>query len=273
MAELVWFDSHCHLQDEQFAADRTEVFARARQQGIKYILLSTSNLADAEIALELAFSMPDVYCAMGFHPEDAQLFTHSSCADLKNLFHQAAKQAERLGRDNPIRAIGEIGLDYHWDTNPRDLQKFVYREQIRLASELELPLIIHERDAFADSFEILQWASKANLLLPEAGVCHCFSGSWESAQQVLQLGFLIGLDGPVTFKNAKKPKLIAKEIELEKLLLETDSPYLTPEPNRGKRNESSFLPFIGQTIAELREQDLALIAAQTTRNARRLFRI
>ncbi len=273
MADLIWFDTHCHLQDEAFQDDRSEVFNRARANGVSYILLAASNLEDSKEALELALAHENVYCAMGYHPQDALAWDENSKENLLKLYRQAEKRAKELKRDNPIRAIGEIGLDYHWDTTPRDLQKYIYEEQIRLAAELHLPLIIHERDAFADSFAILKNASENQLLLEESGVCHCFSGSSESAAEVIKLGFLIGLDGPVTFKNAKKSKQIAKEIDLSKLLLETDSPYLTPEPHRGKRNESSYLPYIGKVIAELRGQDPAEIAKQTTENAKRLFSI
>ena len=270
---MKWFDTHCHLQDEAFEKDRKQVFDRAQAANVEYILLSTSFIEDAKEAANLALQYENVYCAMGIHPQEASRWDTNSADNLKKLYQQIGNKAKKLGRDNPIKAIGEIGLDYHWDNDPHELQKLVYKEQIRLAHELQLPIIIHERDAFQESYHILRWAYDNNLLMKEAGVCHCFSGSWESAQQLIKLGFLIGLDGPVTFKNARKAKEIASKIDLNKLLLETDSPYLTPEPHRGKRNESSYIPFIGQTIAALREEKIEMIAKRTLENGKRVFLI
>ncbi len=273
MDKLTWFDTHCHLQDEAFDKDREEVFLRAKEAGIKYILLSTSNYEDSKIAIDIALQNEGVFCAMGCHPQDVNTWNDDSVQNFRDLYEETAKRAEREGKDNPIKAIGEIGLDYHWDTSQKEKQKIVYQEQIKLAHELKLPLIIHERDAFQDSYQILQWAYQHELLAEEAGVCHCFSGSWESAELVIKLGFLIGLDGPVTFKNAKKPKEIAQRIDLNKLIIETDSPYLTPEPNRGKRNESAYIPHIGKVIAEIRNVEIRKIADVTTANGKRLFSV
>ncbi len=273
MDKIIWFDTHCHLQDEAFAEDRSDVFQRAEAANVQYILLATSSLADSKLAVELALEYRQVYCSIGYHPEAVNEWQENSVEELRELYLTTAAKAEQLGRDNPIKAIGEIGLDYYWDKSQIDLQKVMYKEQIKLAHELNLPLIVHERDAFQDSFEILKQAYEKGFLKTEAGVCHCFSGSIESAERLIQLGFLIGLDGPVTFKNAKRPKEVAAKVDLQKLVLETDSPYLTPEPNRGKRNESSYLPYIGQEIAALRNMSVQEIADQTRENGKRLFAI
>lgn len=273
LSKITWFDTHCHLQDNAFNADRDQTFQRAKDAGVEYILLSTSFLEDSRKAAEIALQYENVYCSMGFHPHDAKKWNANSAQKLKNLYQKAEIQAKKLDRANPIVAIGEIGLDYYRDLSPRNVQQQVFREQLLLAYELQLPIIIHEREAFQASYEILRWAYEQGFLQKEAGVVHCFSGSWESAQLILALGFVIGLDGPVTYKNAKRPKEIAREISLDKLLLETDAPYLTPEPKRGKRNESAYLPYIGQEIAALRSEDLAIIAEQTTANGKRVFNI
>ncbi|NLJ70348.1 MAG: TatD family hydrolase [Clostridiaceae bacterium] len=273
MSNLTWFDTHCHLQDKAFAADRAQVFQRAKEEGVEYILLSTSYLEDSRAAAELALQYENVYCSMGFHPHDTKRWNANSAQKLKNLYQKTEIQAKKMDRANPIVAIGEIGLDYYRDLSPRNVQQQVFREQLLLAYELQLPVIIHEREAFQASYEILRWAYEQGFLQKEAGVAHCFSGSWESAQLMLALGFVIGLDGPVTYKNAKRPKEIARKISLDKLLLETDAPYLTPEPKRGKRNESAYLPYIGQEIATLRSEELKIIAEQTTANGKRVFNI
>ncbi|HZJ68689.1 MAG TPA: TatD family hydrolase [Candidatus Eisenbacteria bacterium] len=268
-----WFDTHCHLQAGDFNNDRATVFKRAEEAGVKYILLSTSYLEDSRSAVDLALEYKNVYCSIGFHPHEAKRWNDSSADKLKKLYQKAGSKAKKLNRDNPVKAIGETGLDYYRDNSPRNVQKQVYREHILLAYELQLPLIIHERQAFQESYQVLRWAYENKFLLAEAGVAHCFSGSWESAQLLMAIGFSIGLDGPVTFKNAKRPKEIAKKIPLDKLLLETDAPYLTPEPKRGKRNESSYLPYIGEEIARLRQQDVATIAKETLKNGKRVFSI
>ncbi|NLJ94082.1 MAG: TatD family hydrolase [Clostridiaceae bacterium] len=273
MAKTIWFDTHSHLQDKAFASDRDQVFQRAKDAGVEYILLATSNIEDSRVAAELALEHQNVYCSIGIHPQEAGRWDQKSAQFLKKIYRDIGKKAKRLGRDNPIKAIGEIGLDYHWDNDPREVQKFVYKEQIRLANELNLPVIIHEREAYQDSYDILEWAYNNGLLKDEPGVSHCFSGSWQGAQRLIKLGFTIGLDGPVTFKNARKAKEIAAKINLEKLLLETDAPYLTPEPYRGKRNESSYLPYIGKVVAELRNAKIEDIAKQTLINGKRVFSI
>jgi TatD DNase family protein len=273
LAKLTWFDTHVHLQDKAFSKDRAQVFARAKKAGVDYILLATSYLEDSRQAVELALEYDHVYCSIGFHPHDSKRWNANSAQKLKNLYQKTATRAKKLGRANPIVAVGEIGLDHYRDLSPRNVQKQVYREQLLLAYELQLPVIIHEREAFQASYEMLRWAYEQGFLQKEPGVAHCFSGSWESAQLLMAMGFTIGLDGPVTFKNARKSKEIATKIPLEKLLIETDAPYLTPEPKRGKRNESSYLPYIGEEIAKLRAQDIAIIAKTTTENGKRVFSI
>lgn len=268
----MWFDSHCHIQAGEFDADREQVLARAIEAGIDYLLLATTDLADSKRVLELARHYPGVYCSAGFHPHEAEGWEEGSYRALKTLILEANQEAADLGRPPYFVAVGEIGLDYYYDHSPREVQRKVFRRQIALAHELGLPIIVHEREAFQDSFQILQEAVAEGLLPSERpGVCHCFSGSVESGQMLLDLGFYLGFDGPITFKNAKQPPKVASTIRLDRLLLETDSPYLTPVPFRGKRNEPARLVLIGEKLAALRDLDLDLVASQTSHNSLELF--
>jgi TatD DNase family protein len=176
---------------------------------------------------------------------------------------------ESLTEHPKVVALGEMGLDYYWNHSPRGVQESVFRQQIRLARELELPMIIHDRDAHEDVVRILR-EEKAEEV---GGVMHCFSGDWETAEQCLNMNFMIGLGGPVTFKNAKLPKEIARKVPLDRLLVETDAPYLAPHPYRGKRNETGYVRMVAEAIADIRGLSLEEVARQTAANANRLFRI
>ncbi len=262
-AGVEWFDSHAHLQDVAFSSDLAAVLDRAYARQLGHILLPGASFADSQKALQLASQDDRLVCAVGCHPHEAKEFSNQSLDDWHRLI-----QDDKAGK---IVAIGEIGLDYHYDYSPRQLQQDVFYAQLELAHWAGLPVIIHKREATADCLAILKKAAAAGLLLARPGVFHCFSGSVETARLLLDMGFYIGLDGPVTFKNAKRPLAVASMCPLDRLLLETDSPYLTPVPLRGKRNEPANLPLIGAKIAELKEISLADLARQTTKNACRLF--
>jgi TatD DNase family protein len=253
------FDTHAHLNDEKFNDDREEVIARARENGVSYVCNIGYNKETIVSSLELAHTYDFIYTAIGWHPQDAITMTDDDLAWIEKLATEERK----------VVAIGEIGLDYYWDTSPKDVQQDVFRRQIRLAKKLKLPIIIHDREAHQDILDILR-EEKAEEV---GGIMHCFSGSPEMAEQCIDLNFHISLGGPVTFKNAKKPKEVAERVPLERLLIETDCPYLTPHPYRGKRNESAYVRYVAEEIAQLKNISFEKLAQITTENAKRLFQI
>jgi TatD DNase family protein len=260
---MIFFDSHAHLQDEAFAADWRQALDRAAAAGVGRVLLPSTNLEDSRRAIKLASQDARLYCAVGCHPHEAASY---GPADTEGLQRLAADY-----RGSPVVAIGETGLDYHYDFSPRPVQQAVFRQQLDLAFECRLPLIIHEREATADCLQILQQQAAAGRMLPSPGVFHCFSGSPETAVILLELGFYIGVDGPVTFKNARKNLEVIRHCPHDRLLLETDSPYLTPVPYRGQRNEPAHLPLIAAIVAAIWGQPLVEVARITTANACRVF--
>ena len=269
----MWFDTHCHLQDDDYALDRAEVIAHAHAADVTSICLATSNVLDSRVAVGLALKY-DLYTTVGIHPHDAKTYDEAAYVDLKQLVIEANQEAVEAGRDPVVVAIGEIGLDYHYDFSPREQQKTAFIAQLRLAHELGLPVAFHLRDAFGDFYEIVTWAKEHGLFLAEdAGVVHCYSGSPEFAMQLEPFNFIFGFDGPVTFKNAKQPLAVVAQLPLERIVLETDAPYLTPTPYRGKRNEPAYIPYIGAKIAEIKAVPVEQVKMVTTANARRLFRL
>ncbi|MDD4402895.1 MAG: TatD family hydrolase, partial [Desulfitobacteriaceae bacterium] len=230
-------DSHAHYDDEQFDIDRNEVLERIQKQGVARVVNPSANVATAEKCLKLAKEYSFFYTAMGIHPHEAKEMSDEVLIKLRDM----------AGYEKVV-AIGEIGLDYHYDFSPRKIQKSCFSAQIRLAKELKLPLIIHDREAHKDIMDIIK-AEKAEAV---GGVFHCFTGSVEMAREVLDMGFYIALGGAVTFKNAKKPVEVAKFVPNDRLLVETDSPYMTPVPFRGKRNDSGYLEEIIKKLAEIR---------------------
>ena len=254
-------DTHCHLEMDAFDPDREEVIKRAHNAGIGAIITIGSDLAGNRGGLELSQKYDFIYASVGFHPHDAKDFT-------KDIFDQIKTWAkESKIQNHKIVAIGEIGLDYHYDHSPREIQRDVFVKQLQLAKELDLPVIIHSREAKRDTLEIVS-ESGVN-----KGVFHCFSGDMDMAERAMAMGFCISIAGPVTFKNAKKLQEITAAIPDDFLLIETDAPYLTPEPFRGRRNEPAYLIHTAQAIAELRGVSLEDISRITTLNAMRLFRI
>jgi len=255
--ELV--DTHAHLDDRKFADDRPEVLRRAADAGIAAIVNIGYNRRSIDTTLALAKEWPIVYAAVGCHPTDADEYDDG--------FEQWLAQLVRT-EDNVV-AIGEVGLDYHWDTVPRDVQHEVFRRQIALAKRLGVPLVIHNREADEDTVRILEEEGAAEV----GGVMHCFAGDWSMAKRCLDMNFYIGLGGLVTYKNAPQTKEVARCVPLHRLVLETDAPYMTPVPFRGKRNESSYVRYVAEAVAELRGMPLEDLARATTANARKLFGI
>lgn len=247
------FDSHAHYDSEAFNDDRKELLNALPEQGVCGIINCASDMASSITSLELADEFEFVYVACGVHPHEAEGCKQGYLPVLK-----------KLCMEEKCVAVGEIGLDYHYDFSPRDIQKKVFEQQLVLAKELDLPVIIHDREAHEDTMELLKHYKPK-------GVVHCFSGSVEMAKEVVKLGMYIGLGGAVTFKNARKPLEVAAFVPDEKLLIETDCPYMTPVPFRGKRCDSSYIPYTAEVIASARNSTAQAILDLTRKNANALF--
>lgn len=252
------FDTHVHLNAWQFKEDREETVQRAFETGVKYMTVVGFDHETIPLAIEIAENYETIYAAVGWHPVDAI-----------DLTEKELTWIEELSEHPKVVAIGETGLDYHWDKSPRDIQKEAFRKQIRLAKKLEMPLIIHNREATEDILAILEEEEASTV----GGIMHCYNDSAEYVDRVLAMNFYISLGGPVTFKNAPLPKEVAKVVPLDRLLIETDAPYLAPHPNRGKRNEPAYVKLIAEKIAELRDITYEEVAEATTENAIRVYRI
>lgn len=252
------FDTHVHLNAEQFNDDLQEVIDRAIAEGVTNMVVVGFDELTINKAIELAEKYDFIHASVGWHPVDAIDMTPEHLEWLKELASHPK-----------VVALGEMGLDYYWDKSPKEIQKEVFRKQIRLAREVKLPIIIHNRDATADIVEILKEENAGEV----GGIMHCYSGSVETALECIDMNFYISLGGPVTFKNAKKPKEVAESIPLERLLVETDCPYLTPHPYRGKRNEPAYVKLVAEEIAGLKGLTFEEIAEATTQNAKKLFGI
>lgn len=252
------FDTHVHLNAWQFKEDREETIQRAFDAGVEYMVVVGFDHETIPLAIEIAEQYENIYAAVGWHPVDAIDMTEKELGWI-----------EELSKHPKVVAIGEMGLDYHWDKSPKDVQKEVFRKQIRLAKKIELPIIIHNREATEDIIQILQEEDAQTV----GGIMHCYNDSARHVQACLDMNFYISLGGPVTFKNAPLPKEVATEVPMDRLLIETDAPYLAPHPNRGKRNEPAYVKLVAEKIAELRGISLEEVAEQTTQNAFRLFGI
>lgn len=253
-----FIDSHAHLDDERFDEDREELINSLYENGVETVLNPGADLHTSKSAVSLADKYPFIYAAVGCHPHDSKFMNDETM----DIFRELAKNKKVIG-------IGEIGLDYYYDNSQRETQKIWFREQIRLAKELDLPYIVHDRDAHEDVFRIM----KEEHYSGTRGILHCYSSSIEMAKEFIKLGFYISLGGPVTFKKAKTPKLVAKEVPLDKLLIETDSPYLTPEPYRGKRNEPKYVRYVAEEIAKIKDVSVDVIAEKTKMNFNKLFNL
>lgn len=249
------FDTHAHYDDIQFDEDRESLLSSLPEKGISNIISCSVNNQTSAFNTGLCDNYGYIYCAVGFHPLNLDDLTDDYIADVRSF-----------SSHKKVVAIGEIGLDYHYEKDSRNLQIEVFRNQVILANELGLPVIVHDREAHEDTMNILKE-------LKPRGVVHCFSGSAESAKEIIKLGMYIGIGGTVTFKNAVKPKEVASTIPIERILLETDAPYLAPVPFRGERNDSSLISYVAEEIAKLRNDDAQNILDITDRNARTLFGI
>ena len=258
-------DTHCHLNLNTFQEDLPAVLERAWKVGVERILIPGIDLPTSRMALDLAHRDPRLFAAVGVHPSNALTWDENTLSAL-----------EGLARDPKVVAIGEIGLDYYRDHAPRDLQRRIFAAQLDLASSLNLPVSIHSRSSFTDVWQIAAaWQAGLNStgspLATRPGVFHSFEGALDEAFQVTERGFLLGISGPVTFTNARARQEMVAGLPLSSLLVETDAPYLTPHPHRGKRNEPSFAQIIVNKIADLQQIEYDRVANQTTANAARLF--
>lgn len=252
------FETHAHYDDEKFAEDREEVLADLPKRGIRPVINVGASIESTKTTLEIAESHDFVYAAVGVHPSDIDGLNEETFAWL----------AEQTKHQKTV-AVGEIGLDYYWDKEPevQNAQRYWFRRQMELARETNLPVIIHSRDAVADTMEVMKAVHAEEI----PGVIHCYSYSREMAQEFIKMGYYIGVGGVVTFKNAKKLKETVEAIPLERILLETDCPYMAPEPHRGTRNDSSNIPFVIAKIAELKGITAEEVERVTEENAGRLF--
>lgn len=252
------FDSHAHLDSSKFEKDREFVIKRAKDNGVEWIMNPGADLESSMDAVKLAAAHDFIYAAVGVHPHSASTMDESMLAMIKGL-----------ARKPKVKAIGEIGLDYHYDFSPRDVQKHWFIEQLKLARELSLPVIIHDREANQDIFNIL----KQEHAFEHGVLLHCYSGSAELAKQYVHLGAYLSIAGPVTFSNNKKTAEVIKVVPLERLMVETDAPYLTPEPFRGKRNEPMYVEKTCVRLAEIKGISFEEAAKATCENAKRFFGI
>lgn len=248
------FDAHAHYDDKWFDDDRSALLSSLPQNGVAYVVNAAVDLETAETAISYAETYPHVYACAGIHPEN-----------LEGLPGDYLERLTELLKHPRVVALGEIGLDYHWDI-PRDVQNRVFEEQLQLARELDVPVVIHDREAHGDVMALVR-------KYQPKGLMHCYSGSVEMLKEVLKLGMSISLGGTVTFKNARVPVEVAAAVPLDRLLLETDAPYLSPVPYRGKRNDSTNIAYTAAKIAEIRGMDAQELIDLTTENAKRLYGI
>jgi len=254
-------DSHCHIDGPEYDADREEVIARAREAGVTTMLnIGTGDPSSGafERAVELAEKREDIYAAVGVHPHDAKLFDDATAQRLLDLVEQSKR----------VIAWGEIGLDYHYDHSPRDVQRDVFRRQLRLVRDRKLPVVIHSREADDDTIAILHEQLAG---YKRGGVMHCFGGSLQMARSAIELGFFVSFAGNLTFKKAENLREVARQLPLDRLLVETDCPYLTPVPFRGKRNEPARVVETARCLASLHGKELEEIGYITSENFAKLF--
>ena len=252
------FDSHAHYNDEKFDADRYELLSQMPEHNVGLIMNSCSSLDEVPDILDLCERFPFVYASAGVHPHEVE--------NLKDSDMEKLKEYLKLPK---IKAIGEIGLDYYYDFSPRDLQKKWFARQVDIAVELNMPVIIHDRDAHKDCMDIL----REHNIKDAGGVFHCYAGSVEMAREILDWGMYIAFGGSLTFKNAARPVENAKYVPLDRILIETDCPYLTPVPHRGKRNSSLYIHYVAEKLAEIKGISVEEIENATYENAKRCFGI
>lgn len=252
----MYFDTHAHYTDEAFDADRDETIIAVHESGVELIMNASCDMESCRRALELAEKYPFIYATVGWHPHDAKTFSEES-----------EKQIRQWSRNPKVRAIGEIGLDYYYDLSERDVQREVLIRQMELAKELKLPVVIHDRDAHSDCMEIIKKYPDVR------GEFHCYSGSAEMAKEILNMGWYLGFTGAITFKNARRALEVIEMCPDDRMLIETDCPYLAPVPYRGKRNDSRYLPYMAEKIAAIKGISKEDAVLMTNQNGRRFFGI
>jgi len=250
----MYIDTHCHLSKNDYN-DINKVINDAKENRVEKLVISGCDKESIQEAIEIANKKENIFLSLGFHPSEANYILEEDIIELKKIIKSNKK----------VVAVGEIGLDYHWDKDNKEKQKDLFRKMISIAKELELPIVVHSRDSFQDTYDILK-ESHVN------GIIHCFSGNKENANMYINIGFLLGIGGVVTFKNTNLKEVI-KEIDLKNIVLETDSPYLAPTPYRGVQNEPKYIPIIAQEIASLKNTTIDEIAQATTINAESIFNI
>lgn len=258
---MPFIDSHCHLDDEKFDLDRTEVIQQIKKDDFSFVITAGYSLEGSRKAIELAKQYNFIYATCGISPNDLPQTEEELWKDLAQI-------KEMVNCNAKVIAIGEIGLDYYWNLENKELQKKAFQNQISLANEMNLPIVIHTREAVMDTIQILKEKE-----VKRKGVFHCCPQNPELIKEALKLGFYISFAGPITFKNSKRAKEIVELVPIDRLLLETDSPYLSPEPKRGMRNDPTHVKYIAEKVAELREIHLEELTEQVLNNAKKIFGI
>jgi TatD DNase family protein len=253
-------DSHAHIQGKEYAGETEAVLERARQAGVEQVIVvgGAGDMSSNTMAVALADSFPSVYATVGMHPHDA-----------KDVGAEELARLMELAVHPKVIAVGETGLDYYYDHSPHDVQSRVFTRFIQMARETDLPIVVHERDAARDTAGLLRSEGSAKV----RGVIHCFTGDYDAACNYLDLGFYLSFSGIITFKNADPLRRVVQKVPLERVFVETDSPYLTPMPHRGKRNEPAYVRLVAETIAKIKAIPLEEVARTTTRNVQDLFKI
>lgn len=266
---MALIDTHAHICDERYSDDLEGLLDRAREAGLTRLIIAAATMEESDQAIRTATERTTdelpLWCMAGVHPHDADGFTDGDYIRLKEWLSDRKK--------NRIVALGEIGLDYYYDLSQRETQILVFRRQLELAFETDIPIVLHTRDATKDTLTILEEFQRNGMLRSVPGVCHCFSGSEETAEKLLHMGFYLGFDGPITFKNSKRAPFVISMTPPDRLLTETDSPYLTPVPYRGRTNEPAYVGFVLDKMAEIKGLDRETMAAAVMDNACRLFGI
>lgn len=257
----MFFDSHAHYDDARFNEDRHQILGAMPENRVDYIVNAAADIASSNEGIQLSEKYSFIYAGVGVHPHSVEEL------DTSNEGSVTLEILETLSKHPKVVAIGEIGLDYYYEHSPRETQKIWFKRQMELAKKVDLPIIVHSRDAAQETFEMI---SDSGL---NKGVIHCFSGSAEMAQEYIKLGFYIGVGGTITFKNARRSVEVVEQIPLESIVIETDCPYLTPVPHRGKRNDSTYLVHIAEKIAEIKNISIEEVARITSKNAKDLFGI
>ena len=259
-SSLGLIDSHAHIQGKEYTGETAAVIQRAGEAGVEQIIVvgGAGDMSSNTAAVALAESCANLYATVGMHPHDA-----------KDVGEEELQKLKKLIAYPKVIAVGETGLDYYYNHSPREVQRRVFAQFIRLAEETGLPLVVHERDAASEAVEILRNEGAGNI----RGVIHCFTGDYDSARNYLDLGFYLSFTGIITFKNAEPLRQVVSKVPLDRMFVETDSPYLTPVPHRGKRNEPAYVRFVAETLAEVKGVELAEVARVTSANVKKLFRI